>query len=330
MKTQKIPTGYIFTVDGEKGELEGLSIGDYGKSKNIKAAFLGFDREIDGVANGVCLPLSEKWVITVSSQYGCPQKCIFCDVPSVDFMGNASVGDLFAQVWAGRSLFPDITYTDRLNLHFARMGEPTYNGNVLEFCAGIIKHKLHFQDEMGLRCEVIHPVVSTCMPKKNKRLNSFLQEWCRIKNEMYNGQAGLQISLNSTSDSQRETLFAGGSMPLGEIASMVERLPYPVSRKYCLNFAYTQETEIDYVRLVNLFDREKFMVKITPIHNCEACRANNIETLDGYSSYAPYRRIEHDLRSVGFDVLVFIPSLDEESNYVTCGNLVLSQEVVSI
>ena len=71
----KIPTGYLFTVDGLRGELETLSIGDYGKSRNIKADFLGFPNEINGVANGNCLPLSEKWVITLSTQYGCIQNC---------------------------------------------------------------------------------------------------------------------------------------------------------------------------------------------------------------------------------------------------------------
>lgn len=65
------------------------------------------------------------------------------------------------------------------------------------------------------------------------------------------------------------------------------------------------------------------MIKITPIHNNTACRENNIETVDGYSSFAPYAKAEQELIDVGFDVLVFVPSMDEENGLVTCGNAVL-------
>lgn len=41
-----IPTGYLFVDDYSKGKLETLSIGDYGKSKNIKADFLGYTKKI--------------------------------------------------------------------------------------------------------------------------------------------------------------------------------------------------------------------------------------------------------------------------------------------
>ena len=47
----KIPTGYLFVDDYEKGKLETLSIGDYGKKANVKADFLGYTDEINGVSN---------------------------------------------------------------------------------------------------------------------------------------------------------------------------------------------------------------------------------------------------------------------------------------
>ena len=56
-----IPTGYLFADDYSKGRLETLSIGDYGKRRNVKADFLGYTDEIHGVENGPCMPLSEKW-----------------------------------------------------------------------------------------------------------------------------------------------------------------------------------------------------------------------------------------------------------------------------
>lgn len=79
-----VPTGEIYTAIGEKGMLEFLTVGDYGKNANIKADFLGITRDLNGVPNGEPMPLTEKWVITISTQYGCSMGCKFCDVPDED------------------------------------------------------------------------------------------------------------------------------------------------------------------------------------------------------------------------------------------------------
>lgn len=74
-----VPTGEIYTAIGEKGMLEFLTVGDYGKNANIKADFLGITRDLNGVPNGEPMPLTEKWVITISTQYGCSMGCKFCE-----------------------------------------------------------------------------------------------------------------------------------------------------------------------------------------------------------------------------------------------------------
>ena len=150
-----------------------------------------------------------------------------------------------------------------------------------------------------------------------------VREWADIKNKDFNGQAGLQLSINSTSERQRREMFGGKQMTLESIAHVGMWLPEPEGRKYCLNFAYSTDFEDDADKLRRLFDPEKFMVKITPIHNNDACEKNGIETVDGYTSYTPYKGIEEALKIAGFDVLVFIPSLDEEKGIVTCGNAIL-------
>lgn len=63
-----VPTGEIYTAIGEKGMLEFLTVGDYGKNANIKADFLGITRDLNGVPNGEPMPLTEKWVITISTR----------------------------------------------------------------------------------------------------------------------------------------------------------------------------------------------------------------------------------------------------------------------
>lgn len=318
-----LPTGYLFTDTYSKGGLETLSIGDYGKSHNVKADFLGYSRPLNGVENTPCMPLSEKWVITLSTQYGCPMHCTFCDVPNVPFKGNATFDDLQAQLYRAISLFPEVAYTDRLNLHFARMGEPIFNEAVFTFATWLYRNKRQVAIDTGLRIETLHPVLTTSLPRKFAKLEERILQWCDIKNELYNGQAGLQFSINSTSEEQRREMFRGDALSLPELAKIGAKMPDPVGRKYCLNFAFSTGYEIDANALAEMFSPDKFMVKITPIHNNDACRKNGIETVDGYSSFAPYQRAEEDLKAAGFDVLVFIPSIDEEDGLVTCGNAIL-------
>lgn len=327
MQKIKIPTGYLLVDDYSRGKLETLSIGDYGKHRNIKAEFLGYMNEINGVANGPCLPMSEKWVVTLSTQFGCPMHCLYCDCPSLKFNGNVSYDDLLKQFRNAISVFPDVRYAERLNIHFARMGEPMFNfDNVLLFSEfiGSVTGKRWIQNDLNLRSEVIHPVFTTSMPRKAKNVKEKLLKWCDIKNNLFRGQAGLQISVNSTDPVQRHQLFGGDSMSLVEIAEICRELPEPVGRKYCLNFAFSSDTVIDGLVIKQLFDPEYFMCKITPIHESSASVRNGIKTVDGYHSYVPYRDVERNLIDAGFDVLVFIPSTDEEHALVTCGNSLLA------
>ena len=182
-------TGKIY-VDKER-KLEFLTVGDYGKENNIKADFLGLHKEINGVANTE-VDLTKKWVATISTQKGCPMKCKFCDCPRFGFHGNATVEELAYEIQTileGET----IDHTERFNVHFARMGEPTFNFAVLDFA----KNSLRNLVSKYIKAKTIHPVVSTMLPKNNKRLEEFLFEWCFIKNEIYNGEAGLQFSINT-------------------------------------------------------------------------------------------------------------------------------------
>ena len=308
-------TGKIY-VDIDN-QLEFLTVGDYGKENNIKADFLGLTKEIHGVEN-TAVDLSKKWVATISTQKGCPMHCKFCDVPKFGFYGNASIEDMERQI---RTIIEgeSIKETDRFNVHFARMGEPTWNENVLAFglaLKGIAK-------SAGLVAKTIHPVVSTMLPKANSKLGNFLQIWCSIKNEFYNGEAGLQLSINSTDDGQRSELFSSRSLSLTEISRLADKLPMPVGRKYTLNFPVTAQTILDARKLSELFDKDKFIVKITPIHETTSAIESGLQ-ITGYTDYDVYRHLEQPLLEEGWDVIVFVPSKEEDSDRITCGNALIA------
>lgn len=302
-----VPTGDIFIVDGAHGKLEMLSLGDYGKDVNLNQG--------KPVPDGLpLLPLTEKWVVTISTQYGCSMGCTFCDVPKVGPGKNATQYDLTRQILTALTL-PDMPkHTDRLNIHFARMGEPTWNPNVLD-CAKWAHE--HLGDSYNP-----HPVVSTMMPRKNEWLKTFIHNWMRIKNRIYSGNAGLQLSINSTDEVERQNMFSGNACTLSEINEIMRGI-IPVGRKITLNFAvadYTVDTDL----LARLFSPELYIVKLTPMHKTGMAENNGIKTDGDYTTHAPYKELEEKFKKSGFETLVFIASRDEDEGRITCGNAILS------
>jgi 23S rRNA (adenine2503-C2)-methyltransferase len=306
VKNIKVPTGNILIVNGQRGKLELLSIGDYGQAVNLN--------QHKKVVHQEMLPLEEKWVITISTQYGCSIGCSFCDVPKVGPGVNATAEDLIGQIEAGLSLHPDVE-TKRLNVHFARMGEPTFNNAIFD-CAGW----LHRQQ--GKRYRLIHPVISTMMPSGNHNLSGFIHDWMRFKNGPCNGDAGLQISINSTNEEERRQMFNDNALPLSKISAIAGFIK-PRGRKITLNFAVA-EWEINPDVLRRYFDPDIFIIKLTPMHKTLQAIENGIRTVGDYTESYPYENHEAALRAAGFDVLVFIASVEEDLGRITCGNAILS------
>lgn len=319
MKIVKTHTGKIYVDIDNK--LEFLTVGDYGKENNIKADFLGLTKEINGVVNTE-VNLEYKWVATISTQHGCKEFCKFCDVPKCGYHGNVSWQNLSKQI---RTIIlgEDCKHTKRFNVHFARMGEPTWNEDILFYSEKILRNDVK---ECGLEADTVHPVVSTMLPKHNPNLEDFILKWCHIKNKEYNGEAGLQFSINSTDDAQRDVLFSKQSLSLEDISKLADKLPMPVGRKYTLNFPVTKETILDAKKLSKLFDKNKFIVKITPIHETHSAIENGFE-VSGYADYDVYRQFEQPLLDEGWDVIVFVPSKEEDEDRITCGNALLSETI---
>jgi 23S rRNA (adenine2503-C2)-methyltransferase len=310
----KVPTGNILIVGGEKGKLEMLSLGDYGKQVNVKCDSMGLTRELSKVEHTNIMPLEDKWVITISTQYGCSMGCEFCDVPKVGAGKNATYNDLVRQVLTGIKLHPEIQSSKRLNIHYARMGEPTWNPNVLDATKWF---KTHIDPEYK-----IHPVVSTMMPKNNEWLKTFIHTWIRIKNRLLQGEAGLQLSINSTNEQERKRQFNNNACSLEEISHIMDG-SIPNGRKFTLNFAIA-DYEINPNILLKYFDPDDYLIKLTPMHKTTKAIEAGIKTVGDYTSYYPYKEHEERLKNAGYDVLVFIASEYEDMGRITCGNAILS------
>jgi 23S rRNA (adenine2503-C2)-methyltransferase len=304
LRNLQVPTGNILVVQGEHGPLECLSLGDYGQHVNLNQ-----HRKVE---HGPMVPLAEKWVITISTQYGCSMECQFCDVPKVGPGRNASIEDMVGQVKAAMSLHPEITETKRLNVHFARMGEPTWNPDVLA-CADWLRSLYGFN---------VHPVVSTMMPCMNRHLQAFLTRWMQLKNYTYDGNAGLQLSINSTDENERIDMFRDNAYCLESISDIMDGL-HPRGRKITLNFAIAGY-QIDPEVLLRWFDPDDYIVKLTPMHRTTTALAHGIETAGDYTEPYPYEHHEEALKKAGYEVLTFIASREEDLGRITCGNAILS------
>ena len=298
--------------------LEYLYVGDYGKENNIKASFLGYDKRIDEVKHHD-VDITDKLVVTVSSQKGCPMNCNFCDCPKLGFKGNATLPELVTEIMSGVAL-SGIKHGKRLNVHYARMGEPTFNSNVItsaEYIAKMLGDK-----NSDVTFNEYHPVVSTMMPKANKNLKEFLHKWVET-GFVYGGAHGfgLQFSINTLDEEDRNAMFRNRSMSLQEISDVIRELPMPKKRKYTLNFAVTSKSNLDVELMNKYFDKEKCIVKITPIHE-------TVEAVDeGYEivkDFDVYEKFEQPLVDDGWDVIVFVPSREEDADRITCGNSLIA------
>lgn len=298
--------------------LEYLYVGDYGKENNIKADFLGYTKRIDKVKHKP-VDITDKLVVTVSSQKGCPMNCNFCDCPKLGFYGNASTIELVSEITTGIAL-SGIKHGERLNVHYARMGEPTFNPNV------VTSAKIIFQivkdSNADISFNTYHPVVSTMMPKSNKNLEKFLHDWVDT-GFIYGGEDGfgLQFSINTLDEEERNKMFRNKSLSLQEISDIIKSLPMPKKRKYTLNFAVTSKCNLDVDLMNKYFNKDKCIVKITPIH--ETVEAVN-EGYEIVNDFDVYEKFEQPLVKDGWDVIVFVPSKEEDTDRITCGNSLIA------
>ena len=78
-------------------------------------------------------PREEKWVLIVSSLYGCPVGCLICDAGG-GYKGRMSKDAILEQIdYMVTRRYPDRRLPQKkFKIQFARMGEPAFNTAVLD------------------------------------------------------------------------------------------------------------------------------------------------------------------------------------------------------
>jgi 23S rRNA (adenine2503-C2)-methyltransferase len=250
--------------------------------------------------------IEEKWVIVVSSQFGCPIGCLMCDTKDY-YQGNPTTEELLSQVdHLVRKRFADGKIpTKKFKVQFARMGEPALNINVLE----AVRMISEIYDAPGYM-----PCISTTAPSGK---DEFFQEMKDLNHGLFKGNFQLQFSIHSTNEIQRDQIMPVKKWDLEKVAEYGKEF-FVGGRKISLNFALAPENELDPERIRRLFPPEIFMIKLTPVNPTQQAKLNNIVRENLLEEEVPQIRT---LREMGFDVVLSVGDLRENHIGSNCGQL---------
>jgi 23S rRNA (adenine2503-C2)-methyltransferase len=258
------------------------------------------------------LPREEKWVLMVSTLFGCPVACQICDAGG-SYKGKLSAEEILAQIdFMVQRRYPDRQVpVKNFKIQFARMGEPAFNLAVLD----VLEMLPSWYDAPGLM-----PSLSTIAPNS---ANEFFRRLPEIKDRYYaGGQFQFQFSIHTTDETQRDLLIPVKKWSFTQMAEYGRSWKRPGDRKITLNFALVEGMPVDTKVLVRYFDPENFLIKITPVNPTTQVIKH------GYTSHVDPQRPEKvrnlvdELRQSGYEVIVSIGELEENQIGSNCGQYV--------
>lgn len=258
------------------------------------------------------IPRDEKWVLIVSTLYGCPVGCLFCDAGGW-YDGKLSKEEILKQIdYMVTNRFPNRKIpVKKFKIQFARVGEPSFNSSVLE----VLEELPSLYDAPGLL-----PCISTIAPKGRE---TFFSRLIEIKRQHYlNGRFQIQFSIHSTDEDERDRIIPIRKWNFREIASYGNRFYEKNDRKITLNFALSKNATVEPEILIDYFDPEVFLIKITPVNPTVKALENNIESLlkDKISKKA--QELVDKLKKVGYTVIISIGELEENRIGSNCGQYI--------
>jgi len=255
------------------------------------------------------LPRRKKWVLIISSLFGCPVKCLMCDAGG-KYKGKLSREELFTQIdYLIKRRFPTgIVPVEKFKIQFARMGEPSLNPNVLDVL-----------NELPQRYQApgLIPSLSTIAPQGRDK---FFEKLLQIKKRLYkNGHFQLQFSIHTTDENLRNWLIPVKKWDFAKIADYGKEFYGNNDRKITLNFALIKGIPLEPDVLSKYFDPETFLIKITPLNPTYQVLKNKLSSyIDPHQNDRKYEVIKR-LQKSGYEVILSIGELEE--NYIgsNCG-----------
>jgi len=250
--------------------------------------------------------------LLVSTMFGCPIGCQMCDAGGY-YEGKPTAEQIFEQIdFLVRKRFPDGKVPVRqFKIQFARMGEPALNPAVLSVLR-----------EMPSRYDVpgFMPSISTVAPAG---IEKFMEQLLQIKQEQYSGgMFQFQFSIHTTDLNLRDKIIPVKKWGFDQMAEYGRRFYAPGDRKITLNFALAEGMPVDPEVLLDYFNPQIFLIKITPLNPTYRAVENNLTSyIDPLQRDAQYELV-NNLQQHGYDVIVSIGEAEE--NYIgsNCGQYI--------
>jgi len=295
------PSFRVLNIIG-RDDLAHVYIADFGRDKIIE-----FVESLQPP-----IPREEKWVLIISTSFGCPVKCIMCDAGN-DYKGKLSTSQIIAQIdYLVLNRYPDSNVpVKKFKIQFARMGEPALNLNVLD-----VLHKIHRRyDAPG-----IMPCISTIGPSGAEQ---FFEDLLAVKNDKYSGgKFQLQFSVHSTDANARDMLMPFSKWSLCMISEYGKRFYQTGDRKITLNFALAQGIPLDPQLMGKIFSPDNFMIKITPVNPTFNAIEKGLQTYILPTDLDRQYEIIDQLKKQGFETLISIGENEENLIGSNCGQYI--------
>jgi 23S rRNA (adenine2503-C2)-methyltransferase len=256
----------------------------------------------------------ERWILMVSTLYGCPVKCLFCDAGG-QYRGKPSANEILAQIdYIVYKHYPDgCIPADKFKIQFARMGEPALNAAVLEVLAMLPDR---------YQAPGLIPSISTIAPHGT---SAFFDRLCEIKDALYaNGRFQFQYSIHTTDEELRNKLIPVKKWDFEQMAAYGERFYQPGDRKITLNFALAAHAPVDPQILLHHFDPQHYLIKITPVNPTLRAVRNGLASYIDPSRPESSHELSSRLTEAGYSVIVSIGEIEENRIGSNCGQYVLN------
>jgi 23S rRNA (adenine2503-C2)-methyltransferase len=258
------------------------------------------------------IPREEKWVLLVSTMFGCPIGCSMCDAGG-HYQGKPTTEQILEQIdFLVRKRYPDgLIPARQFKIQFARMGEPTLNPAVLDVL-----------DQLPDRYQApgLMPSISTVAPKG---CDAFLERLMGIKHNRFSGgHFQFQFSIHTTDEALRDQIIPVKKWSFEQMKAYGDRFFTPGDRKITLNFALAQDMPVEPQILLDHFDPEKFLIKITPLNPTYQAMENNLSSyIDPNVSDNGYEIVDA-LKKAGYQVIVSIGEVEENLIGSNCGQYI--------
>lgn len=258
------------------------------------------------------VPREDKWVLMISTLFGCPIACQMCDAGG-HYLGKLTINEMLDQIkFLIQQRYPDgFVPSKQFKIQFARMGEPALNLAVLDMLETL-------PDDIN--APGLMPSLSTIAPHGT---DEFFDRMIEIKDQIYpRGKFQFQVSIHTTDQKLRDKLIPVKKWDFEKISQFGNKYYHKGDRKITLNFALAENSPVDPQVLLKYFDPARFLIKITPLNPTYQAISTGLKSfIDPENKLDVYPELVA-IQDAGYQVILSIGEQEENQIGSNCGQYV--------